>query len=113
MMSERVRSARLWIPFGLPAATTISIFNGATFLGALSYNGVPDPSFTGGFAGILSTLAFDRVVLTFNAAAAPAFALDNIRVAAAATVPEPATMVLLLVGLVAVLWIHAPKTSAR
>src|SRR5437764_8250015 len=39
----------------VPGATTISIFNGATFLGSLSYNGLPDPTFTGGFAGLAST----------------------------------------------------------
>ncbi|MEP6602244.1 MAG: PEP-CTERM sorting domain-containing protein [Nitrospirota bacterium] len=78
-------------------ATTISVFNGATALGSLSYNGVPDPTFTGGFAGIQSTIPFDRVALTFNSTAAPAFALDNIRLA---SVPEPSTMLLVLVGVI-------------
>ncbi len=41
------------------AATTISLFSGATPVGALSYNGVPDPLFTGGFAGIESTIPFN------------------------------------------------------
>jgi hypothetical protein len=98
----------------VPGATTISIFNGATFLGSLSYNGVPDPTFTGGFAGLASTLAFDRVVLTFNSGAAPAFALDNILVSAAAvTVPEPAPILLFAVGLLAVLWIRSRRVSAK
>ena len=60
-------------------ATTINLFNGATNVGSLSYNGVPDPTFTGGFAGIQSTIPFNIVQVTFNSAAAPAFALDNIR----------------------------------
>src|SRR5262249_13831411 len=40
-------------------ATTINLFNGATNVGSLSYNGVPDPTFTGGFAGIHSTIPFN------------------------------------------------------
>ena len=59
---------------------SITLFNNATNVGTLSYNGVPDPIFAGGFAGIQSTLAFNRVQLTFNPAA-PAFAVDNIRFA--------------------------------
>jgi hypothetical protein len=78
-------------------ATTITLFNGLTNVGTLSYNGVPDPTFTGGFAGIFSTLPFDRVQLTFDSSTAPAFALDNIRIAN--TVPEPATLLLLGTGL--------------
>ena len=73
-------------------ATTISLFNGVTPLGSLSYDSLPDPNFTGGFAGIHSTDVFDRVEITFNSAAAPAFALDNIRLP---NVPEPPTLVLL------------------
>src|SRR5215510_8403750 len=60
-------------------ATTINLFNGATNVGSLSYNGVSDPAFTGGFAGIQSTIPFNIVQVTFNSGVAPAFALDNIR----------------------------------
>ena len=74
-------------------APTISLFSGATPLGTLSYNGVPDPTFTGGFAGIQSTITFDRVAVTFNSVAAPAFALDNVLIA---TAPEPSMLPLLL-----------------
>jgi len=77
------------------AATTINLFSGATPVGTLSYNGVPDPNFTGGFAGIQSTVLFDRVTFTFNSAAAPAFALDNIRMP---NVPEPSALLLTLAG---------------
>src|SRR5258708_18701288 len=37
-------------------ATLISLFDGSTPVGVLSYTGAPDPTFTGGFAGIQSTL---------------------------------------------------------
>ena len=81
------------------AATTISLFSGATPVGALSYNGVPDPLFTGGFAGIESTIPFNSVRVTFNSVTAPAFALDNIRTATTVRVPEPSTMLLLGTGI--------------
>lgn len=75
-------------------ATTISLFNGVTNVGSLSYTGVPDPTYAGGFAGIQSTLAFNSVQLTFNSVAAPAFALDNVRIGTAT--PEPSTVLLCL-----------------
>jgi PEP-CTERM motif-containing protein len=87
----------------VPNATTVALFNGATPIGSQSYTGVPDPLFTGGFAGIQSTESFNRVQISFNSAAAPAFALDNIRTATGVSaVPEPATMVLLGSGLLVI-----------
>jgi hypothetical protein len=83
-------------------ATTITLFSGAANVGTLSYNGVPDPTFTGGFAGIQSTVPFNRVTLTFNAAAASAFALDNVRIAT--VVPEPSAILLVLSGAAALFW---------
>jgi hypothetical protein len=85
-------------------ATAITLFSGAANVGTLSYNGVPDPGFAGGFAGIQSTIPFDRVQLTFNSTAAPAFALDNIRLATATAIPEPSGVVLILSGAVALWW---------
>ena len=83
------------------AATTISLFSGATPVGTLSYNGVPDPLFSGGFAGIESTIPFNSVRVTFNSVAAPAFALDNIRTATTnVPVPEPSTMLLVGAGII-------------
>ena len=82
----------------LSAATTISLFNGLTAVGSLVYGATPDPSFPGGFAGISSTLPFNRVALTFDAVNATAFALDNIRIGAAA-VPEPSSALLAAMGL--------------
>jgi hypothetical protein len=81
-------------------ATTISLFDGATPVGTLSYAGAPDPVFAGGFAGISSTVPFNVVQLTFNSAVSPAFAVDNVRTFAS-TVPEPGTIVLLGTGLFA------------
>jgi len=83
----------------LANATTITLFNGATNVGSLSYNAIPDPAFSGGFAGIQSTLAFNRVQLTFNPTAA-GFVVDNIQFAAVTATPEPATLALVFTGLV-------------
>ncbi len=90
-------------------ATTITLFSGMTSVGSLSYAGTPDPTFAGGFAGIQSTIPFNNVALTFNAVAAPAFALDNVRLAA---IPEPSTIALTLSGLVAML-IRARRRSGK
>jgi hypothetical protein len=89
-------------------ATTINLFSGATNVGSLSYNAVPDPAFTGGFAGIQSTIPFNRVALTFNPSA-PAFALDNIRFGSA--IPEPSTMFLMLGGLAGLWWAQRRRIS--
>ena len=91
----------------VPNATTISVFNGATPLGSLSYTGVQDPDFTGGFAGIQSSLPFNRVELRFDTVTSPAFALDNIRFGSFASLPEPSTWALTLGAAVLLL---LPKT---
>lgn len=82
------------------AATTINLFSGATNVGTLSYAGQLDPFFAGGFAGIQSTIPFNRVALTFDAVNVPAFAVDNIRFSPVSTnpIPEPSAGVLLLSG---------------
>ena len=84
-------------------ATFITLFDGATPVGSQLYSGAPDPVYTGGFAGIQSTLPFNRVQLIFNDVAAPAFAVDNVRTFNAA-VPEPATLTLLGSGIAAAAW---------
>lgn len=89
----------------LPAATTITLFNGTTNVGSLSYPGAHDPNFTGGFAGIESTLPFNIVDITFNSVNAPAFAADNFVFAGGTPVPEPETFALVasaLAGLIAI-----------
>lgn len=94
----------------VPNATTINLFNGATPVGSLSFNGTPDPTFAGGFAGVSSTLAFNRVELTFSSAT-PAFALDNLTFDATggpsgggSTVPEPSTVILMAMGMGLLFW---------
>lgn len=85
-------------------ATTISLFIGSTPVGSLSYLGVPDPIVTGGFAGIQSTIPFDRAELTFNSVVSTLFAVDNVTYSS--VVPEPATgpIVLAALALVCAAW---------
>lgn len=87
----------------LSSATTVTLFNGTTNVGSLSFAGSPDPSFSGGFAGISSTVPFNIVDLTFNSSSAPAFAADNFVFASAAPVPEPESFGLVASGIVGLL----------
>jgi hypothetical protein len=96
----------------LPVGTTISLFDGVTLVGSLSYGAAPDPIFAGGFAGIQSTILFNRVQLTFNSTDAPAFAVDNIRTASS-VVPEPASLLLLGAGLSALGACARRRTRSR
>jgi hypothetical protein len=81
-------------------ATRIELFDaGNVSLGALLYNGAPDPVFTGGFAGIGSTIPFQSAQVTFNNVGR--FAFDNVRFdnAVVNVVPEPMSLVLVGSGL--------------
>ena len=71
-------------------ALTITLFNGATNLGSLTYAGAPDPTFDGGFAGIGSTDPFTSARITFGPTA-QSFAIDNMAVTTVAAIPEPGT----------------------
>jgi len=94
----------------VPASTSISLFDGPVPVGSLSYAGAPDPIFTGGFAGIQSTLAFNRAELTFNSGVASAFALDNIRTS---SVPEPGTLLLVGAGIGAIVRRGRPTSRQK
>jgi len=97
----------------VPASVTVTLFNGASNVGALSFTALPDPlvppfpPIFGGFAGLQSTLPFDRTELRFSGALA--WAADDLRVT---PVPEPAQWALLLVG-VAMLGGFAQRRSGR
>jgi hypothetical protein len=88
---------------GAPNATTISLFMGSTPVGSLSYPTTPDPLAPlvgGGFAGIQSTIPFDRAQITFDPMPTDFFAVDNIRYSATAfTTPEPSMAPLFLAAL--------------
>jgi hypothetical protein len=94
--------------------TTLSLFNVATPVGSLSFTATPDLVIPGGFAGVQSTLAFNRVEVTFNTVSAQAFALDNIRRGpAVAAVPEPMSVVLLGTGLLAMIRARARRKPSE
>jgi hypothetical protein len=76
---------------------TVSVYDGTSFLGSLSYTGMSDPFFTGGFAGLQSTSPFSRVDVAFNETRGATWALDNVVLAA---VPEPSAAVMILSGAV-------------
>jgi hypothetical protein len=75
-------------------AVTITLFDGLTNLGSLSFSGSSDPNFTGGYAGIGSTIPFTSAQLVFSSRAG-AFDFDNV----SSKIPEPATLALLGLGL--------------
>ena len=53
----------------IPAATTIELFAGSTPVGSISFTGIPDPTFTEGFAGIATDTQFNRAVLMVDGGA--------------------------------------------
>ena len=85
----------------LAFGTSVTVLNGTTSLGNLLYAAPQDPGFAGGFAGIRSVSAFDRVQLSFNSVDATAFAVDNL--VYTSVVPEPSSFLLTACGIGA-LW---------
>jgi len=96
----------------VPAATTIDLFAGSTPIGSISFTGIPDPKFTGGFAGVASDTPFDRAVLTFSDVG-DAFAVDNVTFAANRASDEGQTLILLSAGVSVLLFVRARRRDTR
>jgi hypothetical protein len=91
-------------------ATTISLFDGSTPVGSLSYDSttfIPSFGSTGGFAGIQSTIPFNTAVVTFSPNSQ--FLFDNVRTSTVAA-PEPPTMMLMGIGFVGLLLFRRHRT---
>jgi hypothetical protein len=85
-------------PITLSDATTITLFNGNTSVGSLVYSSFYDAGFPGGFAGIGSTVPFNRVALDFSTEAT-VFGVDNIVYQTPGAIPEPGTLLLVASGI--------------
>ena len=96
----------------VPGATTIELFAGSTPVGSISFTGIPDPKFTGGFAGVASDTPFDRAVLTFSDVG-DAFAVDKVTFAANRASDEGQTLVLLSAGISILLFVRARRGQSR
>ena len=96
----------------IPAATTIELFAGSTPVGSISFTGIPDPIFSGGFAGVASDTPFDRAVLTFSDVG-DAFAVDNVTFAANTASDEGQTLILLSAGVSVLLFVRARRGESR
>ena len=96
----------------VPAATTIELFAGATPIGSISFTGIPDPFFTGGFAGVASDTPFDRAVLTFSDVS-DAFAVDNVTFSANKASDEGQTLILLSAGVSFLLFLRGRRREFR
>jgi len=96
----------------VPAATTIELFAGSTPVGSISFTGIPDPIFSGGFAGVASDTPFDRAVLMFSDVG-DAFAVDNVTFAANTASDEGQTLILLSAGVSVLLFLRARRAASR
>ena len=85
----------------VPTATTIELFAGSTPVSNISFTGIPDPTFTGGFAG-----------LTFSGLG-DAFAVDNATFATTKASEEGQTLILLSAGVSVLLFLHARRRETR
>jgi len=98
----------------ISSATTIELFAGAAPIGSISFTGIPDPTLTGGFAGVASNTPFDRAVLTFSNLG-DAFAVDNVKFARTVSTvsDEGRTLILLSVGIFVLLFLRARRGESR
>ncbi len=70
---------------------SIELFDASNIsLGSLSFSGLPDPIFIGGFAGVQSDIQFARAEVSWDLGTR--FAVDNLRFE---SVPEPSSLALL------------------
>jgi hypothetical protein len=98
----------------IPVATTIELFADAAPVGSISFAGIPDPDFTGGFAGVASNTPFDRAVLTFSNLG-DAFAVDKVTFARTVSTvsDEGRTLILLSAGIFVLLFLRALRGESR
>ena len=96
----------------ISSATTIELFAGAAPIGSISFAGIPDPIFTGGFAGVASDTPFDRAGLTFSGVG-EAFAVDNVTFGANRASDEGQTLILLSAGVSVLLFLRARRGESR
>ena len=95
----------------IPAATSIELFAASTPVGSISFTGTPDPTFTGGFAGVASDTPFDRAVLTFSDVG-DTFAVDNVTFAANRASDEEQTLISCQLAFLLCYFAY-PKRSAK
>jgi hypothetical protein len=101
-----------------PDVLTIRLFDDSvvpnTLVGSLSFNGYLDGDpldpwvRVGGFAGISSTLPFNRVNVSFNRYVSTVV-VDNFRVTA---VPEPSVLLMLALGVPGMFWLRRHRAVA-
>jgi hypothetical protein len=90
--------------YPVPDATTVSLFDASNMLvGRLSFDGMPDPEFVGGFVGIGSDVPFVRAEVMFFPQAFN-FVFDNLQFSdePVSTIPEPASLTLVGLGALAI-----------
>jgi hypothetical protein len=78
--------------------TTLFAYNGTTLVGSHSFNTF-GAGLNGSFIGIEFLSGFDKLVIDTSETINGAFAIDNLRFESIASVPEPATMFLLGIGI--------------
>jgi hypothetical protein len=96
----------------IPVATTIELFASSAPVGSIFFTGIPDPIFTGGYAGVASDTPFDRAVLTFSDVG-DAFVVDKVTFAANRASDEGQTLVLLSACVSLLLFLRGRRRQFR